>query len=90
MNSKTLSEQSLQEGRQLPGTKVHANFWLRNGCIFDLVSVHEIRPIEDYAKMIGFEPVYKFTKSKVFVRLVNSKDLDAAIKNYFKIPQPKK
>ena len=71
-------------GRKLPGTKVHANFWLRNGCVFDLVSTHEIRPIEDYAKMIGFTPDYRFTKSGIFVRLTNSNELNAAIKAYFK------
>jgi len=72
-------------GRKLPGTKVHANFWLRNGRVFDLVSIHEIRPIEDYGKMVGFEPAYKFTKSKGFVRLTNSNELDDCIRNFFNI-----
>ena len=71
-------------GRKLPSTKLHAKYWL-NGCKFDLIGTHDILPMEDYFKMIGFTPDYRFAKSGCFVRLNNHDELNIYIKNYFKI-----
>jgi hypothetical protein len=71
-------------GRALPGTKVHAAYWLSRGCIFDVISCHDILPFAEYCAKVGVVPIFKFTKSKGFVRMVNHSELNEAIRAYFK------
>ena len=75
----------MQLGRKLPSNLNHAKFWIKNGCVFDLIGTHDIRPFAAYCEMIGFQPTFKFTKSQTFVRLENVYDFHTAIKQYFNI-----
>jgi len=72
-------------GRKLPGTKTHAKFWLKNECIFDVVSTHDILPLLCYADTIKFTPCYRFTKSKSFARLTNHEQLNDCIRKHFNL-----
>ena len=75
----------MQLGRKLPSNLNHAKFWIKNGCVLDLIGVHDIRPFAAYCDMLGFEPTFKLTKSESFVRLENVYAFHTAIKQYFNI-----
>ena len=72
-------------GRKLPGTKAHAKFWITNGCVFDVISTHDIKPFSSFCEKIGFTPDFTFTKSKIFVRLTSTEGFSEAIKKYYEI-----
>lgn len=76
---------SMEIGRKLPGNATHAKYWIKEGLLFDTIGVHEIKPFAAYCEMIGIEPIFKFTKSQSFVRLVNNTEFNDAIKNHFSI-----
>lgn len=72
-------------GRKLPSNATHAKYWLKNGRIFDVIGTHDIKPFAAYCEKIGIEPIFKFTKSGTFVRLVNNTEFNNAIKNHFSL-----
>lgn len=72
-------------GRLLPGTKIHAEFWIKNGNPVDCISGHQIWPVIKYCEKIGFVPEFHKTKSGNFVRITNVKELVEAVKKFFKI-----
>lgn len=72
-------------GRLLPGTKIHAEFWIKNGNPVDCISGHQIWPVLKYCEKIGFVPEFHKTKSGNFVRITNVKELVEAVKKFFNI-----
>lgn len=71
-------------GRRLPGTKVHADFWIKNGHPIDCISELDIWPVLKYCEKIGFVPEFHKTKSGRFVRITNMKEFVEAVKKFFK------
>ena len=74
----------MQLGRKFPATLAHAKYWIKNELKFDVISDNNLLNAKMYFDKINFTPEYKFTKSKTFVRLVNSDGLNQCIINHFK------
>lgn len=72
-------------GERLPGTKIHAEFWINNGFPVGCISDFDIWPVLKYCEKIGFVPEFHKTKSGNFVRITNVKELVEAVKKFFNI-----
>ena len=70
-------------GRFFPKTKAQAKEFLKNGCYLDVLNSRDVERVEDMLNKHGLKGNYKYTKSKQWVRLVNSEDLVIAIRKEF-------
>lgn len=68
-------------GRAFPSTKEQAKYFLSSGAFMnmDVLNWLDVQIIEKLLTKHGFEGDYKYTKSKTWVRIVNTEDLKAAI-----------
>ena len=72
-------------GRIFPSTRAQANFFVSEGVLLDVLNGDDVEKVESLLNKHGFEGNYKSTKSKIWGRLQNHKDLQKALKLEFNI-----
>lgn len=72
-------------GRCLPSTQAQVKYFISKGICLDLLNGDDVIKVEGLMNKHGFKGNYKFSKSKTWVRLVNSSDLDKALLLEFNI-----
>jgi hypothetical protein len=76
---------TMRLGRMFPTTKAQAVYFASQGICLGALNANDVDMIEKLMNKHGFEGDYKYTKSKVWVRLKNNDDLIKAIKLEFNI-----
>lgn len=74
---------SMELGRVFPTTRTQAMHFVKNGLSMDVLNSKDVEIIEAMLNKYGLEGRYEYTKSKSWVRLQNSSDLDKALKLEF-------
>ena len=72
-------------GRVFPTTKAQAIYFIQHGVCLDFLNAMDVNIVEKMLNEAGFEGLYRYTKSKTWVRLENNYDLHKAIKLHFEI-----
>ena len=70
-------------GRCFPYTQAQAKYFISEGICLDVLNADDVELVEAILNKHGFEGDYKFTKSKIWVRLQNNNDLHTALKLEF-------
>lgn len=76
-------KQLMQMGRLLPSCKSQAQFFIRFNCELDMLNAADVERIENLLNTYSYKGVYRYTRSKRWVRLINQKDLRDAIYRQF-------
>ena len=72
-------------GRVFPSTKAQAQYFISYGAILDVLNKDDVDFIESILNKHGFYGIYKYTKSKTWVRLQNFCDLYLAVEKEFNL-----
>ena len=70
-------------GRCFPSTQAQAKYFIYEGICLDVLNGDDVEKVEAILNKHGFEGDYKFTKSRIWVRLQNNSDLHKALKLEF-------
>ena len=69
----------MKMGRCLPSTIAQAKYFISEGICLDVLNMDDVEKIEAILNKHGLSGDYKYTKSKLFVRLQNDVDLHMAL-----------
>ncbi len=72
-------------GRVFPSTKSQAKFFVKERIEMDPFNNKDVERVELLLNKHGYYGVYKYTRSREWVRLVNYEDFYAALKKEFSI-----
>ena len=75
----------MKMGRFIPTTQAQAREFVRMGCSLSVLNYEDVQYVEELLNRNGFVGNYKYTKSKRWVRLINSEDLRDALKNEYNV-----
>lgn len=67
-------------GRVFPTTKAQAKYFIQQATAPDVYNMDDVEFVENELNAYGFIGEYKYTKSKLFVRVVNFNDMCDALK----------
>lgn len=67
-------------GQIWPTTKAQAKYFVSMGICLSVLNYQDVQIVEAMLNKHGFVGNYKYTKSQIWVRLVNSGDLHKALK----------
>lgn len=70
-------------GNIFPTTKAQAKHFVGKRHHMDVLNYEDVQLIESLLNKHGFEGNYKYTKSKTWVRLINTTDLHDALKKEY-------
>lgn len=77
--------EAMRNGHVFPTSVTQAKYFIASGSCLDLLNSQDVAIIELLLNKHGLEGEYQYTKSKTWVRLVNDRALEDALKKEYNI-----